>query len=616
MRSGPPPPSAETLAEARMNGPGGGPRRKLRAPVAEADPPQTGRGVDVSTFAVRNMLAVQYSHSPLAGRQASRRTRRSPERVLREQCPPAMPVPATAEPPTASVGAAGAGASGGPQPKPQLSSEQLPMELSPTVRALMEAAMSQAGHGKIGRAFLWDCKAEGRFIGVTQPPEFLGLWMAEYKHEKEPSINLGPFTEKIARRARDLLALKMSFLQGGDVELNFPLADYEPTLATVYATPEKPFLRSLRAQISQPHVKATSGRTKFRGVSMMKDSKRSPYVAYLRCSPQKVCNLGRFNEATAAARAFDMAVLRLRGTSATMNFPVEDYEADLNYLMSLPMDVLVKELQGGLSPQVTSQYKGVTKCLKTGLWCPHLEQTIPHTYPGFPIVTRLKLGCWESEIHAARAHDLAEIMVNGVRASSNFPVEDYSVEFLRLSTMRLEELLADLRASSQSFRMPSGSSRGRKIRAPVLAPAPPPAPGPVLAAAPGLALAPAPAAVPAPAPTLSLAPVPAPAAAANPSIAALSTLASECRKRLRVEGGRAPKAPPSSEENGWAGRQSSGPSAAAQRQLRTVEAEVEALIQEVTRGEAAPAVGAAPRPAAKKEAPFKIRDYFSTNEAV
>ena len=33
-----------------------------------------------------------------------------------------------------------------------------------------------------------------------------------------------------------------------------------------------------------------------------------------------------FNEASAAARAFDMAVLRLRGTTASINFPVEDYE--------------------------------------------------------------------------------------------------------------------------------------------------------------------------------------------------------------------------------------------------------------------------------------------------
>lgn len=611
MRSAPPPPSAETLAEARMSGPGSGPRRKLRAPVAEAAPLQTGRGIDKSTFAVRNMPAVQFGHSPLVGRQASRRTRQSPERVVREECPPPVPIPAKAGPPTASAGAAAAGASSEPKPKPQPSSEKLPMKLCPTTRAQMEAAMAQAGCGKIGRAFLWDCKAEGRFIGVTQPSEFLGLWMAEYKREKEPSIDLGPFTEKVARRTRDLLALKMSFLQGEDVQLNFPLADYEPTLATVFSTPEKPFLRSLMAQVPPFQAKANSGRTKYRGVSMMKDSKRSPYVAYLRCSPQKVCNLGRFNEATAAARAFDMAVLRLRGTSASMNFPAEDYEADLNYLMSLPMDVLVKELQGGLSPQVSSQYKGVTKCLKTGLWRPHLEKTSPHPLPGHPIVTRVKLGCWESEIHAARAHDLAEIMLKGVRATCNFPVEDYSVEFLRLSTMTMEELVADLQASSLSFRMPSASSTGRKTRAPVQPPALTPAPVPVPASIPSPA--PAPAAVPAPAPT------PAPAAPAVPSTAALTALASECRKRQRVEGGRGPRGAPSPEKerkmNGWAGRQSSGPSAAAQRQLRTVEAEVEALIQEVARGEVAPAVRGVPRPAAKGDAPFKIRNYFSMNEA-
>jgi len=112
------------------------------------------------------------------------------------------------------------------------------------VRARMDAAMSQSGRGKIGRAFLWDPATDGSCVGATQPPEFRGLWMTEYKRDNEPSIDLGPYTEKIARRVRDLLALKLSFLKGEDVRLLFPLSDYEPTLQTVYETPEKPFLLS------------------------------------------------------------------------------------------------------------------------------------------------------------------------------------------------------------------------------------------------------------------------------------------------------------------------------------------------------------------------------------
>ena len=65
------------------------------------------------------------------------------------------------------------------------------------------------------------------------------------------------------------MALKLSFLKGEDVRLLFPLSDYEPTLQTVYETPEKPFLLSLMAQVPPPQEKSTSGRTKFRGVSMM-----------------------------------------------------------------------------------------------------------------------------------------------------------------------------------------------------------------------------------------------------------------------------------------------------------------------------------------------------------
>ena len=640
MRSLPPPPSTETLAEARTSGPGGGPRRKLRTPVAEDESPQNGGGAEPRLFAQR-ILAVPCGHTPLAGRQGGRRTRRSPERVLREEHRLAAPILSErrlrpllprgrlprgtasegAPPPTASEGAAGGGAGSGPKPEPEPQPRwRFPMELSPHVRARMDAAMSQSGRGKIGRAFLWDPATDGSCVGVTQPPEFRGLWMTEYKRENEPSMHLGPYTEKIARRVRDLLALKLSFLKGEDVRLLFPLSDYEPTLQTVYETPEKPFLLSLMAQVPPPQEKSTSGRTKFRGVSMMNHpgaSKRSPYVTYLRCSPQKVVNLGRFNEASAAARAFDMAVLRLRGTTASINFPVEDYEADLPYLMSLPMDVLVKELQGGLAPQATSRYKGVHKCLKTGLWRPFLETAVRNLTirepPGSSVVVnRQSLGCWEDETHAARAHDLAEIMVKGVRATCNFPAEDYSVEFLRLSTMTLEELLADLRSTALSFRSPEPPTArpARKSRAQKPASALAAAPAPVPAAAPAPAQVPA--AAPAPAPAV----VPAPDPAAKLSGSALVALASECRKRQRAEGFRYPNGayspvgvPSSPEEDGSAGRHGSAPSASARRQLRTVEAEVEALVQEVARGELP-----LPRPVASTGAPFKIREYFSMDE--
>ena len=203
-------------------------------------------------------------------------------------------------------------------------------------------------------------------------------------------------------------------------------------------------------------------------------------------------------------------------------------------------------------------------------------------------------------------------MVKGVRATCNFPAEDYSVEFLRLSTMTLEELLADLRSTALSFRSPEPPTArpARKSRAQKPASALAAAPAPVPAAAPAPAQVPA--AAPAPAPAV----VPAPDPAAKLSGSALVALASECRKRQRAEGFRYPNGayspvgvPSSPEEDGSAGRHGSAPSASARRQLRTVEAEAEALVQEVARGELP-----LPRPVASTGAPFKIREYFSMDE--
>ena len=72
---------------------------------------------------------------------------------------------------------------------------------------------------------------------------------------------------------------------------------------------------------------------------------------------------------------------------------------------------------------------------------------------------RQELGFWEDDIHAARAHDLAAILVEGLQAQTNFPVADYSVEFPSLSRMTLGELAVHLQQLSESFRTVKVSQR-------------------------------------------------------------------------------------------------------------------------------------------------------------
>ena len=349
------------------------------------------------------------------------------------------------------------------------------MGLNPQVHMQLVAAMRKAGAGEIGQAFQWNHAAEKRYLGVVKLPKPPVRWIVEYPSQTGPRLSIGLFgVEQLAARVRDFVAIKISYLRGHDVQLNFPLSSYAHSLLTIFYTPEDLFLQSLNHVIEAPALRE-SGFTQWRGVSLTRDSRRSAFVAYLRCSSRKVQNLGRFRDVRSAARAFDMACMRLRGQSARTNFPKEDYMIDMPYISSLSMDALVKELKLGLSPQVSSSFLGVSQCSKTGLWRSQLEifmRLQPETVPGQPgntaphhntvvgkVPVRQDLGLWEDDIHAARAHDMAAILVQGLQAKSNFPVADYSVEFPILSKMALGELAVQLQRLSESFRTVKASQR-------------------------------------------------------------------------------------------------------------------------------------------------------------
>ena len=460
------PPSAETLADTRSSTPGGGPRRKFRPPMA-CYREENGASERPPPAPTPDVLVLDFGRAPQAARQACRRTFRNPERVEREglvhdvaMFPPKIikgsrlrkkfsAPPRSAEPTRGSP-------------------DGEPMELSPQVHMQLVAAMQEAGTGEVGQAFLHDFSVQKRYQGVVKLPKPPARWIVEYPSQKGLRLSIGLFdSELLAARVRDLVAIKISYLRGLDVQLNFQLSSYFPSLLTIFAAPEAPFLQSLKKITTMVPSSLKSGNTQWRGVSLTRDSKRSAFVAYLRCSSRKVQNLGRFLDVRSAARAFDMACLRLRGlSSARTNFPKEDYMMDMPYITSLSMDALVKELQLGLSPQVTSSFLGVSLCSKTGLWRSQVENLVsvqPEAVSGHPdthgVTVRQELGFWEDDIHAARAHDLAAILVEGLQAQTNFPVADYSVEFPSLSRMTLGELAVHLQQLSESFRTVKASQR-------------------------------------------------------------------------------------------------------------------------------------------------------------
>ncbi|KAI3462954.1 hypothetical protein Pfo_019617 [Paulownia fortunei] len=129
--------------------------------------------------------------------------------------------------------------------------------------------------------------------------------------------------------------------------------------------------------------------------------------------------LGAYDDEEAAARAYDLAALKYWGTSTFTNFPISDYEMEIEIMQTVTKEEYLASLRrksSGFSRGV-SKYRGVARHHHNGRWEARIGRVFGNKY--------LYLGTYCTQEEAARAYDIAAIEYRGINAITNFDLSSY-----------------------------------------------------------------------------------------------------------------------------------------------------------------------------------------------
>ncbi|XP_076915422.1 uncharacterized protein LOC143574767 [Bidens hawaiensis] len=134
--------------------------------------------------------------------------------------------------------------------------------------------------------------------------------------------------------------------------------------------------------------------------------------------------LGAYDEEESAARAYDLAAIKYWGTSTFTNFPVSEYEKELEIIQNTTKEEYLATLRrrsSGFSRGV-SKYRGVARHHHNGRWEARIGRVFGNKY--------LYLGTYSTQEEAAHAYDIAAIEYRGINAVTNFDLSTY-IRWLR-----------------------------------------------------------------------------------------------------------------------------------------------------------------------------------------
>ncbi|BFG35748.1 hypothetical protein CerSpe_220220 [Prunus speciosa] len=147
--------------------------------------------------------------------------------------------------------------------------------------------------------------------------------------------------------------------------------------------------------------------------------------------------LGGYDMEEKAARAYDLAALKYWGPSTHINFPLENYQKELEDMKNMTRQEYVAHLRrksSGFS-RGASMYRGVTsRHHQHGRWQARIGRVAGNK--------DLYLGTFSTQEEAAEAYDIAAIKFRGLNAVTNFDITRYDVDRIMASNTLLAGELA------------------------------------------------------------------------------------------------------------------------------------------------------------------------------